>query len=97
MVDINAYVDFDCTPLGIKERVCFDVLSEILDSCESEEDLKREIELRAGELVPNHITTDDIFASVNYMNCLAEHIGNTDKLGYGQNTWEILRTGEPLW
>ena len=38
MVDINAYVDFDCKPLGIKERVSFDVLCEILDSCESEED-----------------------------------------------------------
>ncbi len=95
MVDINAYVDFDCKPLGIKERVSFDVLCEILDSCENEEDLKREIELRAGDLVPNHITTDDIFASVNYMNCLAEHIGNTDDIDHLGNR-RIRCVGELL-
>ncbi|MBR1533347.1 MAG: DNA-directed RNA polymerase subunit beta [Ruminococcus sp.] len=95
MVDINAYVDFDCKPLGIKERVSFDVLCEILDSCESEEELKREIERRAGELVPNHITTDDIFASVNYMNCLAEHIGNTDDIDHLGNR-RIRCVGELL-
>ncbi len=95
MVDINAYVDFDCKPLGIKERVSFDVLCEILDSCESEEELKREIERRAGELVPNHITVEDIFASVNYMNCLAEHIGNTDDIDHLGNR-RIRCVGELL-
>ena len=95
MVDINAYVDFDCKPLGVKERVSFDVLCEILDSCESEDELKREIERRAGDLVPNHITTDDIFASINYMNCLAEHIGNTDDIDHLGNR-RIRCVGELL-
>ena len=95
MVDINAYVPFDCAPLGIKERVSFDVLCEILDSCENEEQLKVEIERRAHDLVPNHITTDDIFASVNYMNCLAEHVGNTDDIDHLGNR-RIRCVGELL-
>ncbi len=95
MVDISKYVDFDCKPLGVKERVSFDVLCEILDSCESEEELKAEIERRAHELVPNHITVDDIFASVNYMNCLAEHIGTTDDIDHLGNR-RIRCVGELL-
>ena len=95
MVDINKYVDFDCAPLGVKERVSFDVLCEILDSCENEDQLKAEIERRAGELVPNHITVEDIFATVNYMNCLAEHVGNTDDIDHLGNR-RIRCVGELL-
>ncbi len=95
MVDINAYVDFDCEELGIKEKVSFDVLCEILDSCEDEKALKRAIEERAADLIPNHITTDDIFATVNYMNSLAEHIGTTDDIDHLGNR-RIRCVGELL-
>ena len=95
MVDISKYVDFDCTELGIRERVSYDVLIDILDSCETAEEQKAEIERRAGELVPNHITVEDIFASVNYMNCLAEHIGSTDDIDHLGNR-RIKCVGELL-
>ena len=95
MVDINAYVDFDCKELGILEKVRFDVLCEILDSCEDEKALKLAIEERAHELVPNHITTDDIFATVNYMNSLAEHVGTTDDIDHLGNR-RIRCVGELL-
>ena len=95
MVDINAYVSFDCEELGIKEKVSFDVLCEILDSCENEDQLKEAIASRVGDLIPNHITTDDIFATVNYMNTLAEHIGTTDDIDHLGNR-RIRCVGELL-
>ncbi|MBR2714693.1 MAG: DNA-directed RNA polymerase subunit beta [Ruminococcus sp.] len=95
MVDINAYISFDCEELGIKEKVSFDVLCEILDSCENEDQLKEAIASRVGDLIPNHITTDDIFATVNYMNTLAEHIGTTDDIDHLGNR-RIRCVGELL-
>ena len=95
MVDINAYVSFDCEELGINEKVRFDVLCEILDSCSDDAQLKEAIEKRAHELIPNHITTDDIFATVNYMNTLAEHIGTTDDIDHLGNR-RIRCVGELL-
>ena len=95
MVDINAYVDFDCEELGIKEKVSFDVLCEILDSCSDEKELKKAIASRVSDLIPNHITTDDIFATVNYMNTLAEHIGTTDDIDHLGNR-RIRCVGELL-
>ena len=95
MVDINAYVDFDCDELGIKEKVSFDVLCEILDSTTDEKELKKAIANSVHELVPNHITTDDIFATVNYMNTLAEHIGTTDDIDHLGNR-RIRCVGELL-
>ena len=95
MVDITKYVDFDVAKYGIKEKVCFNVLCEILDSCESEDELKSEIRRRADELVPNHITIDDIFATINYMNCLAEGVGTTDDIDHLGNR-RIRCVGELL-
>ena len=95
MVDISKYVDFDATKHGIKEKVSFDVLCEILDSVEDESELKSEIEARSGELVPNHITREDIFATINYMNCLAEGIGTIDDIDHLGNR-RIRCVGELL-
>lgn len=81
MVDIACYVDFDAeAECDIKENVRFDVLCEILDACENEDDLKEMLRSRADELVPNHITVDDIFATINYLNCVAHGVGNTDDI-----------------
>ncbi|MBQ2824916.1 MAG: DNA-directed RNA polymerase subunit beta, partial [Clostridia bacterium] len=96
MVDISCYVNFDAdAECGIKEKVYFPVLCEILDSCEDEAELKKMIQARASELVPNHIILDDIFASINYMNNLAEHVGTTDDIDHLGNR-RIRCVGELL-
>ena len=95
MVDIHKYVDFDVEELGINERVSFAVLQEILEQNTDEEALKEAIKARASELVPNHITVDDIFASVNYVNCLAFDIGTTDDIDHLGNR-RIRSVGELL-
>ncbi len=81
MVDISKYVDFDAEEeCEIKENVRFDVLCEILDSAQNEDELKDMLRERAAELVPNYITVEDIFATINYLNCLAHGVGNTDDI-----------------
>ena len=81
MVDIKNYVDFDAEEeCGIKENVRFDVLCEILDEAKDEAELKEMLAEREPELVPNHITVEDIFATINYLNCIAHGVGNTDDI-----------------
>ncbi len=81
MVDIKKYVDFDAEEeCGIKENVRFDVLCEILDEAKAEAELKEMLTAREPELVPNHITVEDIFAPINYLNCIALGVGNTDDI-----------------
>ncbi len=96
MVDIGCYVDFDAeAECGINEKVRFSVLCEILDEASSTEELKELIRNRRGDLIPNIITTDDIFASINYMNNLAEGIGVTDDIDHLGNR-RIRCVGELL-
>lgn len=96
MVDISGYVDFDAREeCGINEHVVFDILCEILESAENEEQLKEMLRERKSELIPNNITVDDIFASINYMNCLAEGVGNTDDIDHLGNR-RIRCVGELL-
>ncbi len=96
MVDIKGYVDFDAkAECGINENVVFSVLCEILDSAENEEQLKEMLRERKPELIPNNITIDDIFSSINYMNCLAEGVGNTDDIDHLGNR-RIRCVGELL-
>ena len=85
MCDLSRYVDFDPeSECGIKERVRFSVLQELLEQYQGEE-LKDAIRMRRDDLVPKHIIVDDILASINYMNALAkgltvkddiDHLGN---------------------
>ena len=96
MVDIYKYVDFDCKELGIHEMVSYRVLSEILEKCGDDVDaLKEEIERRADDLVPKHITTDDIFASVSYLINLTNGVGTTDDIDHLGNR-RIRAVGELL-
>ncbi len=96
MVDIKSYVDFDAkAECEINENVVFSVLCEILDSAENTEQLKEMLRERRTELIPNHITVDDIFATINYMNCLAEGVGNTDDIDHLGNR-RIRCVGELL-
>lgn len=96
MVDINCYVNFDAKKeCGVKEKVRFNVLSEILETCNTDDEIKEAIASRLGELIPNYITIDDIFASINYMNCLACGVGLTDDIDHLGNR-RIRSVGELL-
>ena len=95
MVDINAYVDFDCTELGINEKVSFKALKEILEDSENEEELKENIRLKADDLVPKHITIDDIIATVSYFLNLCEGVGTVDDIDHLGNR-RIRSVGELL-
>ena len=96
MVDINAYVNFDCKPYGINEKVSYRVLSEILEKCgDDEKALKEEIELRCDDLIPKHIIIDDIFATVSYLLNLANGVGSLDDIDHLGNR-RIRAVGELL-
>ena len=82
MCDMSHYVDFDPREqCGIKERVRYDVLQELLGQYKGEE-LIEQCRLHADELVPKHIIVDDIFASINYMNALAHGLVNKDDIDH---------------
>ena len=96
MVDISKYISFDCKPLGINEKVSYRVLSEILEKCgDDEEALKEEIQIRCDDLIPKHIITDDIFATVSYLINLACGVGVTDDIDHLGNR-RIRAVGELL-
>ena len=96
MVEINDFVNFDAhKECGIREKVSFRVLCEVLESCDSDDEQKEAITARIDELTPKTITTDDIFASINYMMCLAEGLGTTDDIDHLGNR-RIRCVGELL-
>ena len=96
MVDINGYIDFDCTEYGINELVSFKVLKEILESADGdEEELREQIKLRADELVPKHITIDDMIATISYFLNLCETVGTVDDIDHLGNR-RIRSVGELL-
>ena len=82
MCDMSRYVDFDPkTACGIKERVRFDVLQELLGQYQGEE-LIEQCRLQADRLVPKHIIIDDILTSINYMNVLAHGLVSKDDIDH---------------
>ena len=81
MCDLSHYVDFNPAECGIKERVRFDVLQELLGQYSGEE-LKEQIKLHKDALVPKHIIIDDILCSINYMNGLARGISVKDDIDH---------------
>ncbi|MDE6412831.1 MAG: DNA-directed RNA polymerase subunit beta, partial [Eubacterium sp.] len=96
MVDVTKYVGFDCKPFGITEKVSYRVLSEILERCgDDEEKLIEEFKIYQDDLVPKHITTDDIFATVSYLINLANGVGVTDDIDHLGNR-RIRAVGELL-
>ena len=97
MVEINKFLPFDAhTVCGINERVRFSVLSEILEECgDDAEKLEASINARRDDLIPKHIIIDDIFSSINYMNCLAVGLGSLDDIDHLGNR-RIRSVGELL-
>ena len=95
MVDIKNFVSFDVSELGVNENVSFRVLKEILENNSTEEEIKEAISANLGALIPKHITTDDIFASVNYFINLPYDIGTIDDIDHLGNR-RIRSVGELL-
>ncbi len=97
MVDIAPYFEEDINfeALGINEKVFFPALKEILDEYDSREEIEEQLRLRADDLVPKHITLDDIFASVSYFINLCEGVGQVDDIDHLGNR-RIRSVGELL-
>ena len=82
MVWMDEFVDFDPAELGIKERVTLYYTQRPAWRRYSGEELKEAIKENIDELIPKHIIPDDIFASVNYLNCLAHGAGEPDDIDH---------------
>ncbi len=100
MVDIAEYVPMftedELEEIGINEKVRFEVLQEVLAACgDDKEALREEMANRCDDLIPKHITIDDIFASINYLNCIAHGVGCIDDIDHLGNR-RIRSVGELL-
>ena len=84
MVDMKNFVDFDPEQYGIHEKVCRKVLFEMLEQLKgaAPEAWEDAIEERRDELIPKHITRDDILATINYLNCVVIGAGTTDDIDH---------------
>ena len=96
MVDIETYVPelSDPKSIGITEQVYYPVLKKLMEENEGEE-LIKVIEKSVNELIPKHITKEDIFATVNYNMHIEEHIGSKDDIDHLGNR-RIRAVGELL-
>ena len=97
MVDLAAWVDFDPAEIGVSELVFYPVLSGILEKAGdmSEEELKAELHKNIHDLIPKHITKEDIIASINYNMHLEYGIGTKDDIDHLGNR-RIRAVGELL-
>ena len=95
MVDINEYVDFDTKALGVNEDVFYPVLAQLLEEYDDEEELKRAIKRDIHDLIPKHVTKEDILASINYNMHLEYGIGTDDDIDHLGNR-RIRAVGELL-
>ena len=96
MVDITNFVDCDPHSLGITEQVYFPVLRKILEEySENPEELADAIQKNVHELIPKHITKEDILASINYNMHLEYGLGNSDDIDHLGNR-RIRAVGELL-
>ncbi len=95
MVDINGYVDFDTKDLGVNELVYYPVLAQILEENDTAEDIADAIKKNIHDLIPKHITREDIFASINYNMHLEYGVGHEDDIDHLGNR-RIRAVGELL-
>ena len=94
-VNMAEYVDFDPEELGIHENVFYPVLEKILAEGLSGDELKNAIKKNIHDLIPKHITKEDILASINYNMHLEYEIGNHDDIDHLGNR-RIRAVGELL-
>ncbi|WP_461884172.1 DNA-directed RNA polymerase subunit beta [Fusicatenibacter sp.] len=95
MVDLKAWVDVDEEELGINEKVYYPVLEKILEENSDIEEIKQAIKRDIHDLIPKHITKEDIFASINYNMHLEYGAGNADDIDHLGNR-RIRAVGELL-
>ncbi len=98
MVDVTNYVDIEqeeARKLGITELVYYPVLEKILEENDSLEDIKEALHRNAADLIPKHITREDILASINYNMHLEYGLGNDDDIDHLGNR-RIRAVGELL-
>ena len=95
-VDAAQYLPFDPKEAGVQENVLYPVLMEILGACGDDEKLLREtVHARAHDLVPKHIITEDIVASISYLLGLPWGLGFTDDIDHLGNR-RLRSVGELL-
>ncbi len=95
MVDLRSYVDCEPRDLGITELVYYPALKKILEENEDPEEQKEVIRRSVHDLIPKHITKEDILASINYNIHLEYGIGNNDDIDHLGNR-RIRAVGELL-
>ncbi len=100
MVDIKPYfpqfTEKQLDEIGINEKVSFSALKEILEAdVEDDNALLGLLKEHCDDLIPKHITIDDIFSSINYVNSIAFGIGKTDDIDHLGNR-RIRSVGELL-
>ena len=96
MVDLTSFVDCNPKELGITELVYFPVLQQILQEySDKPEELADAISKNVSELIPKHITKEDILASINYNMHLEYGLGNDDDIDHLGNR-RIRAVGELL-
>ena len=96
MVNLDDYIPgVDKEACGIYEMVRYSIVMDILEKASSEEEAREMVKERVNELIPKHITKDDIFASINYMNNLDYGVGTTDDIDHLGNR-RIRAVGELL-
>ena len=90
------FTEEELEELGINEKVSFSALCNIMDECgEDKESLSEALARDCDLLIPKHITVDDIFATVNYLDCLGHEVGNLDDIDHLGNR-RIRSVGELL-
>ena len=95
MVDLAAYLDVDPKEIGVTELVYYPALEKILEENESLEDRIEDVKRNITDLIPKHITKEDIFASINYNMHLEYGMGNDDDIDHLGNR-RIRAVGELL-
>ena len=95
MVDIRSFVDVDPKEVGVTELVYYPSLEKILEDYDDIEEIKTAIRKSISELIPKHITKEDILASINYNIHLEYGIGNDDDIDHLGNR-RIRAVGELL-
>ena len=95
MVDITSFVDVDPEEVGVTELVYYPVLEKILEEYDDIDEIKAQIRKNINELIPKHITREDILASINYNIHLEFGVGNDDDIDHLGNR-RIRAVGELL-
>ena len=96
MVDLESVVDVDAKELGVTELVYYPVLAQILEETAGDiDELKEQIKKNIHDLIPKHITKEDILASINYNIHLEYGLGNDDDIDHLGNR-RIRAVGELL-